>query len=102
MLHLKLSFPDRLVQLAGAPAAAWLVLHAPPDTPQLHVTLAWQNKTVTRLPEALWLRFRPGPGAVDEESWVMKKMDSHIKPQEVRLCAVMGRGVVNRVEMCGK
>ncbi|WIA20109.1 hypothetical protein OEZ85_005961 [Tetradesmus obliquus] len=83
MLHLKLSFPDRLVQLAGAPAAAWLVLHAPPDTPQLHVTLAWQNKTVTRLPEALWLRFRPGPGAVDEESWVMKKMDSHIKPQEI-------------------
>lgn len=83
MLHLKLSFPDRLVQLAGAPAAAWLVLRAPPDTPQLHVTLAWQNKTVTRLPEALWLRFRPGPGAVDEESWVMKKMDSHIKPQEI-------------------
>ncbi|KAF6255451.1 hypothetical protein COO60DRAFT_212733 [Scenedesmus sp. NREL 46B-D3] len=83
MLHLKLSFPDRLVQLAGAPAAAWLVLHAPPDTPQLHVTLAWQNKTVTRLPEAVWLRFRPGRGAVDESSWVMKKLGSHIKPQQV-------------------
>jgi hypothetical protein len=83
MLHLKLSFPEQLVKLAGAPAAAWLVLHAPLDRPQLHITMAWQNKTVTRLPEAMWLRFRPGPGAVDEGSWVMKKINSHIKPREV-------------------
>jgi hypothetical protein len=86
VLHLKLSFPDNLVQLAGAPTAAWLVLRAPPDRPQLHVTMVWQNKTVTRLPEAMWLRFRPGSGAVDEASWEMRKLDSHIKPQEVRVC----------------
>jgi hypothetical protein len=85
ILHLKLSFPEQLMQLAGAPAAAWVVLHAPPDSPELHVTVAWQNKTVTRLPEALWLRFKPGPGAVDAASWEMQKLNSHIKPQEVRV-----------------
>lgn len=92
MLHLQLQFPHRLVQLAGAPAAAWVVLHSPPNEQQLFLTVAWQNKTVTRLPEALWLRFQPGAGAVDERSWKIFKMDSYIQPHEVR-CAVGDKGV---------
>lgn len=83
MLHLKLRFPSQLVDQAGAPETAWLVIHSPPDSQQLHLTVAWQNKTVTRLPEAMWLKFTPGEGAVDEGSWRMRKLNSHIDPKEV-------------------
>lgn len=82
-LHLLLSYPHKLVKLAGAPARAWLVLQSPPESHVLHVTLVWQNKTATRLPEALWLRFKPGAGAVDESSWLMHKLDSAVSPSEV-------------------
>eukprot|EP00879_Flechtneria_rotunda_P010814 GHRR01011301.1.p1 GENE.GHRR01011301.1~~GHRR01011301.1.p1 ORF type:complete len:838 (+),score=278.05 GHRR01011301.1:406-2919(+) len=83
MLHLQLKFPKHLVREAGAPETAWLVVHSPQDTPQLHITLVWQNKTATRLPEALWLRFKPAAGAVDKDTWVMRKLASHINPTEV-------------------
>jgi hypothetical protein len=35
-------FPRLLVRDAGAPAAAWVVLHSPPDSDKLLVTVAWQ------------------------------------------------------------
>jgi hypothetical protein len=85
MIHLKLTWPHKLAKEAGAPSASWVVLHSPPDTDKLHMTVVVQNKTATRLPEALWLRFKPGYGAVDEESWVMHKLDGHVKPQEVKM-----------------
>lgn len=75
--------PRPLATLAGAPQTVWVVLHSPSDSPALHVTLVWQNKTPTRLPEALWLRFKPGRGAVDDDSWTMNKISSSIKPTEV-------------------
>ena len=84
LLHLHLTFPHHLVKHAGAPAAAWVVLHTPPNSPKLNMTVVWQNKTPTRLPEALWARFKPGPGAVESSSWMMHKMDSAISPSEVR------------------
>jgi hypothetical protein len=63
------------------------VLEAPAsshdDKGELHITLVWQNKTATRLPEALWLRFQPGHGAVDEASWLMHKLDGSVSPSEV-------------------
>jgi hypothetical protein len=73
-LHLQLAFPPKLVKKAGAPAVAWLVLQAAGAgagsgadaatgaDARLRVTLVWQNKTATRLPEAFWLRFTPGAG----------------------------------------
>lgn len=82
-LSLELAFPHKLVQAAGAPARAWLVLASPADSARLSLTLVWQNKTATRLPEALWLRFRPGRGAVSHDSWVMHKLDGAISPAEV-------------------
>jgi hypothetical protein len=62
------------VRDAGAPAAAWVVLHSPPNDAALHVTVAWLNKTATRLPEASWVRFSPGRGAVDDASWRVYKI----------------------------
>lgn len=83
-ITLQLEFPHRLVQHAGAPARAWLVLAAPADSDELQVTMVWQNKTATRLPEALWLRFKPARGAVAHHTWLMHKLDGAINPSEVR------------------
>lgn len=83
MVHLELSFPHLLTKHAGAPAAAWMVLHSPPNSSQLHMWAVWQDKTPTRLPESLWLRFKPAKGAVDEDSWLMHKIDSQVSPSEV-------------------
>jgi hypothetical protein len=83
-LSLELSFPHKLVSHAGAPARAWLVLASPAESAQLQVTLVWQNKTATRLPEALWLRFKPGRGAVAQDTWLMHKLDGAVSPSEVR------------------
>ncbi|KIZ02961.1 hypothetical protein MNEG_4996 [Monoraphidium neglectum] len=81
--HVLYEFPRSLVRDAGAPAAAWMVLHSPPDSDVLLVTVAWQNKTATRLPEALWVRFTPGRGAVDTASWRMHKIGSWIDPRDI-------------------
>jgi hypothetical protein len=83
-ITLQLQFPHRLVKHAGAPARAWLLLAAPPDSDELQVTLVWQNKTATRLPEALWLRFKPERSAVAHHTWLMHKLDGAINPSEVR------------------
>jgi hypothetical protein len=83
-LSLELSFPAKLVKAAGAPARAWLVLASPAESVRLSLTLVWQNKTATRLPEALWLRFKPGRGAVARDSWRMHKLDGAISPDQVR------------------
>jgi hypothetical protein len=82
-LALELSFAPHLVKHAGAPLKAWLLLESPPTSHSLHVTLVWQGKTATRLPEALWLRFKPGRGSVDPESWLLHKLDGAISPSEV-------------------
>jgi len=43
------------------------------------------NKTATRIPEALWLRFKLDPeAAVDADSWRLHKMGTEVDPQEVR------------------
>ena len=48
---MKLTFPQRAVAEAGAPAAVWLEYTSPPDSPALYLDVTWVNKTATRLPE---------------------------------------------------
>lgn len=53
----------------------------------------WQEKTPTRIPEALWFSFKPATSAVDAASWRLHKLGSSIHPHEVgleRVCAVLG------------
>jgi hypothetical protein len=99
-LSLELSFPHKLVKHAGAPARAWLVLASPAESAQLQVTLVWQNKTATRLPEALWLRFKPGRGAVDQDTWLMHKLDGAVSPSEVGRGWLPLRGLACRCSCC--
>ncbi len=80
-LYLRYSLPSNLSQLAGAPKALWLQLDLPVDSPQLGLAAIWQDKTPTRLPEALWLRFRPGPAA--GSNWQLHKLGGSVSPGEV-------------------
>jgi hypothetical protein len=47
------------------------------------VSVVWQEKTPTRIPEALWFSFRPAASAVDASSWRLHKLGSCIHPHEV-------------------
>lgn len=63
------------------------------DSADLQVAVVWQNKTPTRLPEALWLSFVPDPEAIDVDSWRMHKLGSWISPQEVGLNGIGAGGM---------
>lgn len=54
-----------------------------PDDGALHVSVVWQEKTPTRIPEALWFSFRPAGSAVNANSWRLHKLGSSIHPHEV-------------------
>jgi hypothetical protein len=89
-----LSLPARLQAEAGAPAELWLRLESPPDSPQLRLSVAWRGKTPTRMPEALWLTFRPAAGVVDEGSWRLHKLGGAIDPGAVMLNGSQGMHAV--------
>lgn len=75
-------FDEDLVSRAGAPRAIWTEIKSVGD--RLMFDVIWEDKTPTRLPEALWLRFRPpaqGPWAVVAPgSWRIWKLGGVIDP----------------------
>ena len=81
---------DEVVEVAGAPSTIYLELSSPGDGTtttnprELFIDVIWENKTATRLPEAMWLSFEPDPQeAVDPGSWEMSKLGQWISPLEV-------------------
>lgn len=58
-----------------------------PDADALHVSVVWQEKTPTRIPEAMWFRFTPAADAVDHNSWRLHKIDSVVDPLKVNKLA---------------
>ncbi|KAF8062055.1 hypothetical protein HT031_004315 [Scenedesmus sp. PABB004] len=104
-LALRHSFPAELVRRVGAPRAAWTLITCPgddggsvpggapgggggggaagPRAGDLGLAVVWQGKTATRLPEALWLRFAPGPGGADASSWRLHKLGGAVDPGAV-------------------
>jgi Domain of unknown function (DUF5054) len=64
----RLSMDPIAVRTYGAPASIWMTaeLRAGPNENEtdLHIDLRWFNKTATRLPEALWLKFSSPPSPV--------------------------------------
>ncbi|KAL6772128.1 hypothetical protein ACKKBG_A29040 [Auxenochlorella protothecoides x Auxenochlorella symbiontica] len=75
------TFPAHFVGRAGAPAAVWTEVRALPGSDGLLVDILWENKTATRLPETLWVRW--SPSEVDAQSWVMYKLGTPVSPLEV-------------------
>lgn len=53
------------------------------DPPVLRATVVCQGKTPTRLPEGMWVRFRPNLGTAVAESWRLTKLGRPIHPHAV-------------------
>ncbi len=94
--HLQLTFADTLLHtLYGAPDSFWLSVFVPNSSSETSTTgspanisleVRWINKTTTRMPEAIWLRFDP-PVASPSAAllWEMDKLGQWISPSEVIL-----------------
>eukprot|EP01125_Pyxidicula_operculata_P012339 TRINITY_DN404_c0_g1_i1.p1 TRINITY_DN404_c0_g1~~TRINITY_DN404_c0_g1_i1.p1 ORF type:complete len:756 (+),score=195.29 TRINITY_DN404_c0_g1_i1:7-2274(+) len=65
----------------GAPKQVELYIIISTQTPSIKLELQWFEKTATRLPEAMWLKFRPIVG--DPKNWWMDVMGSPVSPYEV-------------------
>src|SRR5258708_35514099 len=59
----------------------YLGLLLPKPEPVIHLTFSWFQKPATRLPEALWLSFRPI--APDPTGWTLEKSGEPVSPLDV-------------------
>jgi len=78
---LQVVFPEELWISAGAPKEAWLSFQVFSNT-SIALSLYLKDKTPTRLPEALFLRFIPFPNS-DNPRWKMEKLGMPINPYSV-------------------
>ena len=81
-IALKFEFSGWPVDDAGAPPTALVLLHTWQDASAVMIDVLYDDKTPTRLPEALWLRFAPGEAA-RAAGLQVNKMSSWISPSEV-------------------
>ena len=80
-----------LVQLDLGPQAAdavtawpekiFMQIDFPYDAPLLNLDLSWFGKRANRMPEALWLTFRPEAG--EQEKWRLSKLQQSVSPFDV-------------------
>lgn len=82
-LHLftRSTFSEAAVRDAGAPVALWTEIRAWPGSRELEIDVVWENKTATRLPEALWARWRPH--RADHGTWALDKLGSAVPVGDV-------------------
>src|SRR5262249_17450416 len=66
---------------AAFPQRMFLELLLPKSQPQIQLNFYWFAKPATRLPEALWLTFRPV--VVSQEGWTIDKCGEEISPFDV-------------------
>jgi hypothetical protein len=66
---------------AAFPQQMYLELLLPKAEPAIHLNFSWFQKPATRLPEALWLSFRPI--APDPKRWMLEKSDKPLSPMDV-------------------
>lgn len=80
---LELTMPELAHRRYGAPATLWLRVEVPPDETSAALDLVWLDKTATRLPESLWMVFRPRvePRAGDR-GWRLHVLGEEIDPRE--------------------
>jgi len=79
---MELKFDDTLHINAGAPGTVEVKVSISADSKVVSVELTTRNKTATRLAEALWLSFVPGPSTSPSE-WTMDVLGSPVSPMEV-------------------
>jgi hypothetical protein len=66
---------------ASFPQKMYLEMLLPKAEPVIQLTFSWFEKLATRLPEALWLSFRPI--ASDPAGWMLEKSGQPISPSDV-------------------
>src|SRR5262249_19253077 len=75
---------DRDARLSGRasfPEKMYLDLVLPASEPVIHGNFCWFGKPPTRLPEALWLTFRPITSST--EGWTLDKSGEDVSPSDV-------------------
>jgi len=79
-LLIKMALPQAVCSRFGAPREWWLTIAAKAEEPALDLDLQWFGKQATRLPEAVWLSFKPK--LARPEGWRMDKLGQLISPLE--------------------
>ncbi len=67
--------------LVAWPENMYLEIVLPHTEPLVHLNFSWFGKKANRLPEALWLTFRPD--APETRNWTLEKTDRRVSPFEV-------------------
>jgi hypothetical protein len=66
---------------ASFPKTMYLEMLLPKSEPMMYLNFSWFQKPATRLPEALWLTFRPI--APEPQGWALEKSDQSVAPLDV-------------------
>jgi hypothetical protein len=66
---------------AAFPAQMFLEMQLPKTESVVHISFSWFHKPATRMPEALWLSFRPI--APNPNGWLLEKSGQSISPMDV-------------------
>ena len=78
---LELGMADEPTARFGAPARLFLEVDFPVEERVVRLDFQWFEKRASRLPEAMWLSFRPDVGGPD--GWMLDKMGEPVSPLEV-------------------
>jgi hypothetical protein len=65
----------------GCPREFYLEAVLPKMQPLVHLNVSWFGKLQNRLPEALWLTFRPK--SMREGNWILTKVEQSVSPKDV-------------------
>jgi Domain of unknown function (DUF5054) len=82
LAHLVINDPAALRSgRASFPKKMYMELLLPKDEPVVRLNFSWFEKPATRLPEALWLSFRPV--TKDARGWTLEKAGEAVSPLDV-------------------
>jgi hypothetical protein len=82
LAHLEVNDPEALRSgRASFPQKMYLEIMLPKAEPVIYLNFSWFQKPATRLPEALWLSFRPI--ASDPKGWMLEKSGEPVAPSDV-------------------
>ena len=82
LAHLEIDDPEALRSgRASFPQKMYMGMVLPKAEPVIHLNFSWFQKPATRLPEALWLSFRPV--APEPTGWTLEKSGEPVSPWDV-------------------
>ncbi len=87
ILQLKIDDPRAAATgVTGWPESLFVEIHLPDESPTLHLRLTTLNKPQNRLPESMWLTFRPQPANPESSqtgNWSLEKVGQLLLPSDV-------------------